>query len=523
MLGALLCLAAAATARADDTTAAALQGIVESGTHAWLRNGNFSREQEALRRVYQAREYKPLWLDHHKPSRQAAAVIGVLSSAEARGLSADDYDGVRLEAEVAQVDAHDNPEQAALFDTALTIAAMRYASDAYVGRIDPQAVGFMYDVQPKRLDQAAIVTELAASDDPAARLNALDPPFPAFARLQEALSEYRRLAATPLPPLPALAKLHPGESHREVPGLRARLRALGDLPAGVASPSESTRYDAALVAAVESFQRRHGLADDGVIGAGTLAALSTPPAARVTQIQLAMERLRWLPYSWPERFIFVNIPEFRLRGFAAGNPSPRVAMNVVVGEAESTEKHKTPVLQADMTYVVFRPYWMVPTGIARKEIFPKLATDTSYLERHDMFLGGDGRVRQRPGNKNSLGLVKFIFPNPFHVYLHDTPSKSLFARSRRDFSHGCIRVADPPALAAFVLDGTPGWDAAHIEQAMLRGTDDHHVVLHAPIPVYIFYTTVVVDEAGGVHFFDDIYGHDATLQRLLAKGYPYSS
>ena len=350
-----------------------------------------------------------------------------------------------------------------------------------------------------------------------------DPPFPAFARLQETLAEYRALAATPLPPPPALPKLRPGEVHHDVPALRARLRALGDLPADAATPPDATRYDRALVAAVESFQRRHGLADDGVIGAGTLAALGTPPAVRVTQIQLAMERLRWLPYGWPERFIFVNIPEFRLRGFAAGNASPRVTMNVVVGEAVSTEKHKTPVLQADMTYVVFRPYWMVPPGIARKEIFPKLASDTSYLERHDMFLGGDGRVRQRPGNKNSLGLIKFIFPNPFHVYLHDTPSKSLFARNRRDFSHGCIRVADPPSLAAFVLDGTPGWDAAHIEQAMLRGTDDHHVVLQAPIPVYIFYTTVVVDEAGAVHFYDDIYGHDATLQRLLAKGYPYSS
>jgi murein L,D-transpeptidase YcbB/YkuD len=177
-------------------------------------------------------------------------------------------------------------------------------------------------------------------------------------------------------------------------------------------------------------------------------------------------------------------------------------------------------MMADMKYVVFRPYWMVPSSIIRKEIMPKLARDPDYLGRSNMEMRGN-RVRQRPGRGNSLGLVKFIFPNPHHVYLHDTPSKGLFTRARRDFSHGCIRVSDPPALAEFVLAENDGWDRARIERAMRSGPDDRHVHLTTPMPVYLLYATAAADDAGQVHFFDDIYGHDASLRTQLAKGYPY--
>ena len=304
--------------------------------------------------------------------------------------------------------------------------------------------------------------------------------------------------------------------------MRAHLAALGDLPADgpPPAPEHASHYDAALEQGMKHYQARHGLAADGVIGPATVQALQVPIAERAEQIALAMERLRWLPYSWPRRFIVVNIPEFRLRAYTADSGQPPLEMNVVVGEAALKLKHKTPVLMADMQYLVFRPYWIVPASIIRKELAPKINADPSYLERNKMEVR-NGRIRQRPGPSNSLGLVKFIFPNPHHVYLHDTPSKGLFARARRDFSHGCIRVADPPALAEYALAETAGWDATRIARAMKSGPDNRHVPLGEPIPVYLLYATAVADGAGQVHFFADIYDHDASLRRELSKGYPY--
>ena len=523
-VGALLVLFDAAAGRAeDDASRAAITSLIETGQHPWLARGDFGAEQQALRRAYAASAQAPLWLAGGIPSVQALAVLAVLGDAEAIGLAPLDYDAARLAAEAQRFAAPDlDADTAAQFDVALSVAVMRYAAHASVGRVDPRAAGFLYDIAAKRRDLAQELVALAGSPDPRGRLAALDPPFAAFATLQQALAEYRTLAAAGLPPVPAFPKLTPGDTHAELPALRDRLIALGDLPADTLPPLDPTRYDDALAAAVIVFQTRHGLAPDAVVGRATLAALMVPPAARVEQIELAMERLRWLPYGWPARYLFVNIPEFRLRGFAAGRDEPVVAMNVVVGESAARGRHRTPALQADMTYIVFRPYWMVPSGIARRELWPKIERDPSYLARNNMLVS-DGRIRQRPGRGNSLGLLKFIFPNPHHVYLHDTPSKGLFARSRRDFSHGCIRVADPPALAAFVLAETPGWDRARIERAMQRGPDNRHVTLPTPVPVYLFYSTVAVDAAGEVHFLNDIYGHDATLRALVTKGYPYSS
>jgi len=298
-----------------------------------------------------------------------------------------------------------------------------------------------------------------------------------------------------------------------VPALRRRLALLGDLVDDAAS-ADATVYDAALVAGVERFQQRHGLAADGVIGPGTTRALRVEPVVRVQQIELAMERLRWLPLQVADRFILVNLPQFRLFGFRAGVPGPRVAMDVVVGSA--ARRHETPILHAELKYVVFRPYWEVPPGIARAEILPKVARDAGYLQRNHMETV-DNRVRQRPGRDNALGLVKFLFPNEHNVYMHDTPQKSLFGRAQRDFSHGCIRVANPIGLAEFVL----GWDRARIVDAMQRGRDNRWVPVEQPIPVYLLYSTAVVDESGRLFFFEDIYGHDAELARVLARGYPY--
>lgn len=270
---------------------------------------------------------------------------------------------------------------------------------------------------------------------------------------------------------------------------------------------------------MKRFQRRHGLDADGIVGRATLAALRVPPEQRALQIELAIERLRWLPRRPPDRYLIVNIPEFRLLAFERGVAAPILISNVVVGSA--ARRHATPVLVSQVERVVFRPYWNIPPRILRNEILPRVRADPGYLARHDMEWVGS-KIRQRPGSGNALGLVKFIFPNRFNVYLHDTPARGLFARARRDFSHGCIRVERAVDLAELVLRGQEGWTRENIVAAMERGADDRHVRLRRPITVYVLYSTVIVTAEGEERFFADIYGHDAELQNALAKGPPYS-
>ena len=506
-----------------DPVAAVIKNVADSGVQPDLRWPRFASHQEAVKQAYAPGQFAPLWMRGGQPTTQADEVIAALATADAKGLDASDYDAAPLAAQAQQLRtaaAAPSADVIGDFDIAVTVSLMRFVSDSYAGRINPHALGYQLDPASKTIDLAEFTLELARDPSPAHRLAALDPPLPVYSRLQNALTEYRALAArSDLQPVPNLPKLRPGEHDSGVPALRAWLVALGDLPATDRPPADARRYDSALAAAAKRFQQRHGLEADGVIGAGTLHALQVPPAQRVRQIELAMERLRWLPAQLPERFVLINIPEFRLRGFDDGGPVPRVDMGVVVGsEADKTE---TPVLNADMRYLIFRPFWLVPTSIAKKEIGPKAERDPAYLTRQNMEVV-NGKIRQKPGPTNSLGLLKFILPNPFHVYLHDTPSKRLFHRTRRDFSHGCIRVADPPALAEFVLQGQSGWDRERIQQAMTSGPDNHRVDLQSPVPVYVLYTTVAAEPDGRIDFFDDIYGHDATLEALLAKTAPRS-
>jgi L,D-transpeptidase YcbB len=267
---------------------------------------------------------------------------------------------------------------------------------------------------------------------------------------------------------------------------------------------------------VKDFQRRHGLEPDGFIGKGTIAAINTPLSVRLQQIQFALERYRWIPDSFPQAPIVVNIPEFRLRTMINQPGARPLDMAVVVGKAYH---HRTPVFTDYMRYVIFRPYWEVPASIAQAELFPKMRRDPNYAAEHNFIVDGD-RIRQKPGPKNALGLVKFIFPNSYNVYMHGTPATELFSRSRRDFSHGCIRVENPPALAEWVLHDNPEWTPDRISAAM-NGSDTIQVDLPHPIPVLILYSTAVVKPDGQIYFFDDIYGYDDALRQVLESGYPY--
>ncbi|MGE5321343.1 MAG: L,D-transpeptidase family protein [Actinomycetota bacterium] len=329
----------------------------------------------------------------------------------------------------------------------------------------------------------------------------------------------RQERENPQPPLPPVNK--PVARGRTYPGtalLAQRLRRLGDLAADAQIPAEPDLYSGALVEAVQHFQRRHGLPDDGRITPDTVRELNVPMSVRLMQLKLTLERWRWLPSSLHSPLVVVNIPEFQLRAYSGPPPErePAFTTKVIVGKAY---RHRTPVFVDEMEYVIFRPYWNVPSSIIRNEILPALRRNPAYLSNHRMeMVSSSGRfeVRQRPGPGNALGLVKFVFPNEYDVYLHGTPEKALFNRVRRDFSHGCIRVEDPEGLAVWVFRNDPSWTREQILAAM-NGDRTMQVNLPQHIPVLIFYATAMVDESGEVRFFDDIYKLDAALERALAS------
>lgn len=300
-------------------------------------------------------------------------------------------------------------------------------------------------------------------------------------------------------------------------------------------------YTAELAAGVKSYQHRHGLPEDGKLTPETIANLNVPLTERVIQLQNSLERWRWLPSQYIHPALMVNLPEFVLRGYKPDH-SLDFQMRVVVGKVVGD--HETPVFAHMMRYLIFRPYWNVPQDIVQKEIVPHLRSNTGWLDSHnfettdskgnvvhasaDDIAHGRVMVREKPGPKNSLGLVKFMFPNQYDIYLHSTPAPELFIRTRRDFSHGCIRVQDPESLAVWVLgdsqtlgQGGQPWDKDEVHDAMANGQDNHQINLKTPLPIVIFYLTAIQSEDGHTHFFDDIYHYDQQLQQVLSKGPPY--
>lgn len=521
------------------TTSSQIQSLLQSGVHPRLHWGNFADVKAPLEALYQLNGLAPVWTKDGKPTAQAAAMVASLADAGSKGLNPADYDaeplGLWLNAPEL---AAGQPQEIAAFDVALSLSSLRYVSNLYLGRVNPRSVNFGLDVAPKKLDLPNLIQQLAQSEQPQALVEQLEPKLPVYQGLKQALAHYRELAKTAeVPKLNFPAKFTPGMRHQDVPALRRWLLTLGDLPEIKPGSEASESYDHDLATAVKSFQQRHGLGADGVIGKGTLAQLTVPIAERIKQIELGLERLRWLPEDVRGLYLIVNIPSFQLYGSRDGEGFGQhdIQMNVIVGDAD--DGRHTPVFHSDMTYVIFRPYWNVPYQITTKELLPIIRRNPGYLAKNNLEIVGNGgeggsleglasgssRLRQKPGPKNALGLVKFAFPNTNNVYLHSTPSQNLFQRARRDFSHGCIRVEDPVKLAEWVLaDRSAEWPRDKIEAAM-KGEKSTTVTLKKPIPVYIFYSTVLADREGKVSFFNDIYGHDQTLQAILAKGFPYSS
>jgi len=516
-----------------------------------------------LRTVYAEQADRLVWFDVSTPISELEPALDAISRAGDYGLDAADYDAAFLAAQWPTVKSGTvSARERATFDLVVSTAAARMIRAVHAGRIDPATMKWNYAEAAKTTDIAGSLRRAGSGEDLGAVLDSLEPQFAHYQREKRKLAFYKAAAQRGEPAMvPALAKgqtkIAPGEPWTGIPQLVARLAAMGDLSADAAakfalpatagaesSPPQAPAvglYDSALVETVKAFQDRHGLAGDGVIGASTIRALNVPLATRARQIELAMERGRWLPDLSDRANVFVNVALFRMWATDPQSGEEPLRMKVVVGKALNTQ---TPIFTDQMEYVVFRPYWNPPPSIINGEIVPGLRKDRSYLDKHHMEIVASGSdtaaslpasdeniakvasgklfVRQRPGPANSLGLAKFIFPNSANVYMHGTPSQQLFARTRRDFSHGCIRVEDPAKFAEWVLRHDPSWTRERIDAAM-NGAKTLQVNLKEKLTVVVFYDTVHVNSEDVVFFVDDIYGHDKALDAALQRGYPFAA
>jgi murein L,D-transpeptidase YcbB/YkuD len=465
-----------------------------------------------VRAFYTQRENAPAWIDVRRPTEHGVKAIAVLNTARQHGFDPGDYDAKALEElgqAVEKVDKQspERLEKLAEFDTRLTAAMLKFGRDVAIGRRTGDE-----HFKPRRKSPDIVAAVTAAVEDPEKFVDAVRPPHPEYAALQKALNDLIGQQAkggwTKVP-------------NASSPALRERLLQSGHLRPGAGS-REPNGDD--LKAAVKSFQELHSIPATGVVDAATLAALNVPLEWRIRQVALNLQRWRWMPDDLGERHFLVNIPYFHLIAREAGKPV--MDIRVVVGKPGNN----TPIFSEDMETVVFSPYWNIPDTIAENETAPAVARDPNYLARQGievLRVSASGTqtldptdvdwdnpdalkglaFRQRPGAGNALGHVKFLFPNPYNVYLHDTPADALFAKPGRAFSHGCVRVEEPEVLAKYVLKGYSEWTDEKIFAAMRSGVETH-VKLKEKIPVHIVYLTSWVDENGGLHFQPDIYGYD---------------
>lgn len=521
----------------------ALHAIADSGNNADLRWPKFAPYQAEFAKFYRANGYSLAWVENGRVRPQGLAVIEVLRNANLKGLEPEDYDASRWPVRLSKLAQSPSEADLVSFDTALTVSAMRYIRAVHVGRVNPKEFKFQIDNGAVQFGLADFLqTQVVSSSDPAAEIQKLEPPFPGYRKLLALLPIYEEYARKDDgQKLQTTTKaIRPGEPYASLARLGKFLQLIGDIPPNVPLDPNPTIYGSALVEGVKHYQSRHGEDSTGTLDPRTINELNTPAAVRINQIKLTLERWRWLPHSFAQPPVVVNLPEYRLR---AMNPDGTVSFykKVIIGKAYG---HKSPVFEKDIQYVIFRPYWEVTPSIQRNEVVPHIQKDPDYIAKHNFQVitargevvtenavspevleglkTGHLMVRQKPGPTNSLGLVKIIFPNPENVYLHGTDAPQLFSQDVRDFSHGCIRVDQPADLVAWVLRNNPGWDLDRVKTAMSGDKDNVQVNLVTRIPVLIVYGTAAVNEENQIRFFDDIYGYDAALEKALSAGYPYA-
>jgi murein L,D-transpeptidase YcbB/YkuD len=504
--------------------------------------GELICESDVLPRFYENRLFWPAWSSSSEPLSIVDVFIQALQDANLEGLRGADYHLASIKSLLGELRLQQaggrRPEPAmfADLDLLLTDAFLIYASHLLNGRVDPETIRAEWYVKSQKGDLVALLQTALDSNDVKKALKSVTPPHEGYARLRRVLAYYRGIAETGgWGKLVGSRKIAKGDSGERILALRNRLIRSGDFRSKE-SP-EVDLFGDELENAVRRFQGRHGLAQDGVVGPATSEALNVPVEDRIRQIEVNMERWRWLPQTLGTRYLFVNIANFEL---GVMEDSQRVmSMRAIVGKPYQ----RTPAFNAKMTYLVLNPYWNVPSDIARKEMLPLIKKDPEYLHKNNIrvFSGRDSDrkevnpadvdwtsftsgnfpyfFRQDAGPKNALGSIKFMFPNRFNVYLHDTPHRELFNRTVRPFSHGCIRVEKALELAEYLLAKDSRWTRETILEA-LDGSVDRAVKIPDPIEVYILYWTAWVDEDGTVQFRNDIYGRDKPLADALEEKPP---
>jgi len=475
------------------------------------------RKLDAMIAFYAGRGYQPAWLDANGAPRSATEdLLKAMGKADREGLRAldDDRTELRKRLTALQQDRAQDATRLTQLDLLLTDAFLTYGSQLLAGQLSPRKVDPDWAIKPRSRDLAEVLEEALRQDRIAGTLQSLAPQAKGYVQLREMLHKYRKVEQDGGWPL--VASGAPGKT------LRARLEASGDLPEGKAT-------DKSVGEALRRFQKRHGLLETGKVDKATLAALNVPVSQRIQQIELNLERWRWMPEDLGSRYILVNIPSYKMQVFEEGQPV--MESKVVVGRQE----RQTPTFTATMEYLVLSPKWYVPRNIAVKDKLPQLKRNPYALARQGIRVyNGAGQqidpggvnwgaisarnfnyhLRQDAGPRNALGGIKFMFPNPYSIYLHDTPSRELFSRNQRTYSSGCIRISNPVELAEYLLKNDPKWDKDKIKTASTKGKQ---LVVQLPqeLPVYLLYWTAWVDTDGLLHFRDDIYKRDKPMMRAL--------
>ena len=501
-----------------------------------LRVGNETiHASSVLASGYEKRGYRPVWTDSNGLLDVAGALRRSLERAPEHGLDPRDYHFDRiLNLKLAIEHRGLNPAADLLVDIELLLsdAFLMYASHLTGGAIDRFTIDPEWFAVSREADLARIFEEAASTGRIGEVLDRLPPSDPRYARLKAALAHYRELDRKGAPRrLPAGASLKPEARDDQVPLLRERLAMALERPF-LASEGEDDAYDPPLVEAVREIQRRYGLVQDGVVGGATREALNRDPEDLVRQLEVNLERWRWLPDDLGDRYAIVNIAAFDLEVVEAGSAS--LSMRVVVGQPY----RRTPVLSSQITHVVLNPTWTVPERLVKEDILPRVRKDRGYLASMHLrvFDGWSDtareidpaevdwstvtprryRFRQDPGPWNALGRVKFLLPNPYDIYLHDTPQRELFSRASRVFSSGCVRLETPLALLDYLLAKERRWSPQEIERTFAKG-EERFVRLERPLPVHILYWTAWVEDDATVHFRKDIYGRDERVSRALRE------